>query len=358
MSLKPESPTDQQQVDEQKKSSSTAHSGTQELKPRKLVFSDNDDDVAESKAPVNQKASSSTELQVEEVETDAERLNNFLKYFITPSYLRKSVFKNLKPFESAKKLPKLPNLPFLHDTLGTSQYLQGLSVGTGTPSKVEKKKKTDKSKKSKKHDTNNTTNYIDIGASTYLELSNGCRVPVNTRVIVDTKTKSIVTAAEANWTNSKHRETSIETEEPTWGAQTFGGYKLRIADTFSQVLSEGPYSTTGYKYKAWVPCSEFTVSTSTSEATDTALKTIPLMTEDSIVKIQETLGDSAEDTDDVPVLLVFGKWKELSSVISADSDYFKDLAKPESLFDGRVRVGRDTRIEDAALIALAKIDGI
>lgn len=328
MSLKPKEAAEEKSVE------------SSEIKPKKMVFTEELDE---------QPAAPTSASAIESSQGDAERLAGFLNYFITPSYLRKSVFGDLKPYESAKKLPKLPNTPFLsHKASPSGQYL----VGLGVASKVDKKKH--KTKSSKKKSKKNETSFVNIGGAEYLELSNEAKVPVNARVVVDVQKKILVSVAEA----FKLPGDSIDTEEPAWttsGTAASLGYTVRIASSFGQIFTESPFAS-GYKFTACVPCSEFSVSASTKAATDSALSSISLITDDSF--LQKGISAEPSDTEAVPVLLVFGKWKELATSILADVENFKDLKTPESVFDGRVRVSRATRVEDAVLIALAKIDGI
>lgn len=330
MSLKPE------EVAEEK----AAESG--EIKPKKMVFTEELDET-----PATPTSASTTDSS----QGDAERLAGFLNYFVTPSYLRKSVFGDLKPYESAKKMPKLPNTPFLsHKASPNGQYL----VGLGVASKVDKKKSKSKSS-SKKKNKKDETSFVNIGGAEYLELSNKVKVPVNARVVVDVQNKTLVSAAEVFKLSAGE---SIETEEPSWTTSTESlGYTVRIASTFGQIFTESPFPS-GYKFTACVPCSEFSVSASTKSAADAALASISLITDDSLLKKGISAADDDNDSDPVPILLVFGKWKELAASIQADVENFKDLKAPELVFDGRVRVSRATRVEDAAMIALAKIEGI
>lgn len=73
---------------------------------------------------------------------EAIELAKLLQFFITPSYLRKAVFGDLKSLHYAKKLPKLPGLPFMNHE--KSRHLEGFAV----EGRIGKKKK--KGLKSKK----------------------------------------------------------------------------------------------------------------------------------------------------------------------------------------------------------------
>lgn len=279
---------------------------------------------------------------------ETELLAGLLRYFVTPSYLRKTVFTDLAQFEAAaKKLPKLPRVPFLsHSSSGNSsgsgKYLQGLSVSR----KVEKKKGKNKKKRQALRAEEELTPYINIGESKFLELSNGVKVPINSRVLVDLEKKAVVGVAEVYGKPDK--------EDPIWMPESFG-YSVREVSSFGQVFTECPYPD-GYKYTAWVPCAAEELSN--DSATKQALTTISLVEDESFLKQGVPQSDPTQKNEDIPVLLVFGGWPELSAAILADQATFAGMTEAEPLFDGRVRVSRATRVEDAALAVLGKIDGL
>ena len=283
-------------------------------------------------------------------ETDVKRLAGFLRYFVTPSYLRKSVFSNLSDYESAKKLPKLPRVPFLSHNSNGAKYLEGLSV----PRKIEKKKGKNKRKRKAMKAEEDLTSYINIGESEYLQLSNGVKIPIHSRVIVDKENKVVVSAAEAYGFGKKTGKLSAE--EPIWFPEAFG-YNVREVTNFGQVFTECLFPE-GYKYTAWVPCSEVEGSPESTKSTQQALDLISLIEEETFLKQGVPSSDPTNPKEDIPVLVVFGNWSELSTVILADQENFAGMVEAESLFDGRVRVSRAARIEDAALTILAKIDGL
>lgn len=188
------------------------------------------------------------------------------------------------------------------------------------------------------------TGFVNVGEAEFLQLSNGVKVPVHSRVIVDTKKKAVVSVAEVygKRTNS---------EDSIWTPETFG-YSVREVGSFGKVFTECPYPD-GYKYTAWVPCSE-----APDESATKALSSIALIQDESFLKDGVPPMDPAATKEDVPVLLVFGAWTDLSGAILADQESFAGLTEAEPLFDGRLRVSRAARIEDAALEALGKIDGL
>lgn len=281
--------------------------------------------------------------------SSAALLAGFLRYFITPSYLRKSVFKGeLSTYDPvAKKLPKLPRLPFLsHGESG--QYLQGLSV----PRKVDKKKGKSKRKRAAMRAEEELTSYVNIGGEELLQLSNGVKIPVHSRVLVDKQKKAVVSVADVY----KSDTTAPGNEDPIWTPDSFG-YSVREISAFGKVFTECPY-TDGYKYTAWVPCRAAAVTADKDEATTKALASIALISDETFLKAGVPQSDPAATREDIPVLLVFGDWPSLSRAILADQESFAGLTEADPLFDGRLREGRATQPEDAVLEALAKIDGL
>ena len=289
-SFKPES----EEKPEVKTTTNTNAGAAKDLKPKKLVFGDEplpkkvvfgEEEVkSESKSPV-----------VEEKTTSTDRLVNLLNYFVTPPNLRKTLFGDLKPFEAAKKLPKLINF-------SNSKYTIGVGASSG---KIEKKSS------SKKKDSNKTK-LVNIGLKEVLELSKD-KVQINSRVVVDPTSKKVVT--------------SSDDEE----AGRLLGYTVSVANDLNEILGNKKSS------KLWVPCDDFLASKSTAEITKAALQNIETVTDPATLKEN--------------VFLVFGKWKEI--IFSVEEQ--PENKTVEELFDGRVRSIKDARVEDAVLIALSKL---
>lgn len=289
-------------------------------------------------------------------------LAGFLRYFVTPSYLRKSVFPNdISSYQVARKLSKLPRVPFLSHEPG-SKYLQGLSVAR----KVEKKKGKNKRKKKAMRADEDMTGFVNIGEAEFLELSNGVKVPIHSSVIVDKEKKSVVGVVADIYAKPTP-------EDPIWTPGTFG-YSVRQVDSFGSVFTECPYSD-GYKYTAWVPCAQDTnndgndddasiserssaAAAAATAAEKQALSKISLIEDESFLKQGVPQSHPTGEGEDIAVLLVFGRWEDVSKAILADQESFAGLTEAEPLFDGRVRVSRATRIEDGALTVLGRIDGI
>ncbi|KAF5095511.1 hypothetical protein D0Z00_003125 [Geotrichum galactomycetum] len=270
--------------------------------------------------------------------SNGKRLTGYLNYFITPSYLRKQVFgSELSDYDAAQKFPKLSSLPFLSHS---GKYLVGISV----PRRIEKLKGKAAGKRKKKGQLaeEKLTTYINIGAEKYLQLSNGVKVPIHSRVIVNTESNAVVTATEAF---DVARNRKVRGDAAFWTPEGFG-YTVRHVAAFGQVFTESPYPD-GYKYTAWAPA---------REAADLpALNVITPLAESSFLKTGVPQADPKED---VPVLLVFGPWHDLSATILADQENFAGLDQAEPLFDGRLATSQAPSIEASVLNALARIDGL
>jgi predicted SPOUT superfamily RNA methylase MTH1 len=230
-----------------------------------------------------------------------------LQYFVTPSYLRKALFPDQTKFQYAKKLPKLPGLPFMNHS--GSKYMEGLTVA----GKVEKSKGRRKSKKQIMQET--VTEWVNIGNSQLFKLSQ--HVPIGTRVTVDLDNKQVVSPSAAYETGNF-------------------GYNVRIAPSFGKVFTESTYSS-GYSYTAYVPSDEFTVVSSESDKISAV----------SSIGILAAAGPH--------LLLVFGKWSALDSAICADTEQLGGLEDPATLFDGRLKIGHGFRTEDVVTVALARL---
>ncbi|KAF5126711.1 hypothetical protein DV495_003265 [Geotrichum candidum] len=286
--------------------------------------------LSKESTPASSESSSSS--------SNGKKLAGYLNYFITPSYLRKQVFgPEVSDYKAAQKLPKLSNLPFLsHD----GKYLVGFSV----PRRIEKLKGKSAGKRKKKGQLaeEKLTTYINIGAEKYLQLSNGVKVPIHSRVIVNTESNAVATAAEAFDVACNHK---VRGDTAFWTPEGFG-YTVRHVAAFGQVFTESPYPD-GYKYTAWAPA---------REAADLpALNSITLLPESSFLKTGVPQADPKED---VPVLLVLGPWRELSAAILADQENFAGLDQAEPLFDGRLANSQAPSTEASVLNALARIDGL
>lgn len=257
-------------------------------KPKKVVFEENEAKVGPASS------------------RDSIRAAELLQYFVTPSYLRNSVFDDSKPFQYAKKLPKPPGLPFLNQK---GRFLEGLTVGSKVIKSCKKK-----SKKSKQLDE--STEYVNVGLDEMLKLEE--RLPVNKRVTVDVRSRKTVKDVYSN--------------DKPFSCETFG-YRVRMASSFGRIFTESIFAD-GYSFTAFVPSEEFTGN---------------LVDASSKIRQVELLSNNKH------LLLIYGKWKEIERAVQADKDL--PPVEPFEMFDGRLQCRRGARTEDAVWMSLAKVDG-
>lgn len=359
---------------EEKPSAVTSSAGNAPVpsnKPKKIVFGEENDDLDEPESTKNAAEEASEDIEL----SDQDKLVGFLEYFVTPSYLRKSLFGNkLHLFDGpARRLPKLTGLPYLNHS--SSRYFVGLSVQRKIPGRKQRKtvsangrirKKKPKAKNTNPQETDPTiTGYVNIGEKKLFKLAEDVKVPVNSIVVVDKETATIVSPEQAfgpkpQKDSNKNDTSQFQTSNANWTKDGFA-YKVRKVESFGKVFTDCPFPS-GYRYTALAPCLEyFEDATGTSmegsklkKATDQALAEIPLIEEETFL----IKGITTTPGDEVPVLLVLGKWTELERSVLADREVLGALDKAQMIFDGRVRMGRGARVEDALLIALAKIEGL
>lgn len=107
--------------------------------------------------------------ETKELSKEAKLCARLLQYFVTPKHLRRALLGSQKPFQYARKLPKVPGLEKMPPTI-----VDGITV----------------QKHKKKRKSRGTTPYVQVGAEYLLELKT--EVPVNQRVSVDTQRKKVV----------------------------------------------------------------------------------------------------------------------------------------------------------------------
>ncbi|ANB13746.1 hypothetical protein AWJ20_4690 [Sugiyamaella lignohabitans] len=291
-------------------------------KPKKVVF-DEAGESSESKKDAKKES--------EGPSPECIRLASLLQYYITPSYLRNLLFTDLKPLQYAKKLPKIPGLPFLSHS--SSQFLEGLTVAGKLPRSatggVKKKKGSRKSKKQLQLEA--STEYVQIGEQNVLKLDNQ-RVPLGTRVTVDTKSKKVVSPKDAYTSSSGVLFTNKDSF----------GYTVRIAKTFGKIFSESIYPG-GYTYTAYVPSEEFVASSATAYE--------PIR---PIVDKKGTIFDGAKSSSHI--LLVYGRWADVNKAVQNDKEELNELDDATGIFDGRFAIRASGRTEDAILISLAQLE--
>lgn len=348
-------------------------------KPKKIVFGDDDDDDNKNGDKEDGKSADKDNSSGDEL-SEQDLLVGFLEYFVTPSYLRKSLFgEKLHVFEGpAQKLPKLTGLPYLNH--GSSRYFIGLSVQRRIPGSKQRKtvsangrrrkRKTNKNDANKDNDPS-VTGYVNIGFKKVMKLSDNAKVPVNSIVVVDKETGAVVSPELAFGPKASKKEnkdgnkkgefkTEFETSNPTWTKQGFA-YKVRKVGNFGKVFTESPYPS-GYRYTALAPCMEyFSDAVGTSMDSSKQQKSAEQALSEIAVIEEETFlikGITTTPGEDIPILLVLGKWSELEQTILSDGQELAGLEKAQMIFDGRLRMGRGSRVEDATLIALSKIEGL
>ncbi|CAN6633062.1 hypothetical protein TRVA0_014S00254 [Trichomonascus vanleenenianus] len=277
--------------------------------PKKIVFNEEEEEDKQDK-----------EEKLEPAETNGVRLSALLQYFITPSYLRTQLFgKSAKQFQYAKKLPKLPGLPFLNRS--DSKYLEGVTVRANVITNGGKVKKYKKGQlKSKKVlQLESMTNYVNVGRDALIKLDD--RVPVDARVTVDVEARKVVSPKVAYADSS---------------TKTFG-YVVRLAPSFGKIFTESSRPE-GYSYTVYVGCNQFITPSNEAEG-------IPSVTPQ---KLRE--GEKQH------LLLVFGRWAEVDGAVKSDED-LAGVESAKELFDARIesRSG-NCRVEDAVLATLAKLE--
>lgn len=259
--------------------------------------------------------------QKPELSERAVTLASLLQFFVTPDYLRKSIFTpetTTTNFEYAKKLPKLL-LPFMESR--DARYKEGMSIpmilNKNVKSKISKQKRNVKKAEAKGVELqpptiDGATPYINIGAAEPHELEYGESVPVGVRVTVDTKENKVVSAKEA------------------YGRDT--GYSVRVATDFSHIFTM-PSTPEGYDYTVWCPGGEFRQSELEPETQPKPILALP-----RTVKRP---------------LFVFGQWDHVEDAVKHDTALGVSGAK--ELFDSKVDFKRPVRVEDGVLVALDRL---
>ncbi|QHS75581.1 putative methyltransferase SPAR_M04260 [Saccharomyces paradoxus] len=211
-----------------------------------------------------------------------------LQYFVTPPYLRNTVFnEKFRPYLSAaSKLPRLSALPFTrYQKQDHGRYREGLTIKMQKPTLA--RKKTGKAFKQ--------TKYINIGKSEAMTLQSQL-VPINARVTIDTVTRKIVSPQEAYGDFT--------------GLESQYGYYTRIASSFTDLFMKGPLKE-GYTQSIYVPLT-------TGDTPIPELSSLPAVGTDS------------------NILLVFSAWDTLTRAFKLDQDQFVDCQGPQEFFDAQL----------------------
>ncbi|CAI4035777.1 hypothetical protein SMKI_13G4290 [Saccharomyces mikatae IFO 1815] len=211
-----------------------------------------------------------------------------LQYFVTPPYLRNTVFnEKFRPyFTAASKLPRLSTLPFTrYHKQDHGRYREGLTIRMQKPTLA--RKKTGKTFKQ--------TKYINIGKAEALALQSQL-VPINARVTIDTITRKIVSPQEAYGDFT--------------GLESQYGYYTRIASSFTELFMNGTIKE-GYTQSIYVP----------------------LTAGDIPIPELSSLPASGTDSN---ILLVISTWGTLVQAFNRDEDQFVDCQGPQEFFDAQL----------------------
>ncbi|EGV62931.1 hypothetical protein PSN45_001216 [Yamadazyma tenuis] len=254
--------------------------------------------------PVQQQIVPNQPQNVQENHNNHELFESLLQFFITPPYLVKAMLKDnkyTKKFKYAQTLPKLSTLPFMGNNGTHNDFKEGLSIPKKSPGN---KKQRNKLK---------VTKYVNIGHAQPFELTQ--EVPVNVRVTVDLKNKTIVSPLHAYG---------------VIGYKSSFGYHTRIARNFNEIFTKSAFPT-GYTSSIYVNCANYF----SSEPADT------------------TNNIQLNSSENNRVLLVFGNPKDLEFSFKQD----KSLSVPSftDLFDQKLCIPPTIKVEDAVLIALTKL---
>ena len=259
--------------------------------------------------PVAQSAAKQSALRdSEDLDSNGLLFATLLQYFVAPPYLTKALFRQSKynkKFKYAEKLPKLSNLPFMNNNRVGDHFREGLTTPKHTPKVQKRGKKTSVTKLK-------VTKYVNIGEETPLELE-GKEVPVNIRVTVDLKNKKIVSPKVAyGYSGSK---------------STFG-YYVRLAKLITAIFTELSFPQ-GYSDSIFINANDY--FTNGPETSLAAASTV-------------TRGN---------VLLVVGKLDDFLRSFSRET--IEGVSDLTDMFDSELKIPAGMRVEDAVMVALAKL---
>ena len=299
---------------------------------KKVVFGDDDEDT-NSSSPVaptttTSKTESKDDATVNDGIDDALLLASLLQFFLTPPYLIKTMFlPRLNPkfssilpkFKYAFKLPKIPNLPFMQNNNVHEHYKEGIIIPRATP-KI--KSKTSSKLVSSPHKVT-VSKYVNIGESEAMQLEIARELPVYSRVTVDVRNKTIVSAKQAYGVN---------------GHKLSFGYHVRMVNDvqFNKVFTGSPVAD-GYSQTIFVNCDDY------FDKWGKTVEDVPLLKEKS-------------DVDNVLVILGnYGTIQRNFLHDEAKDTIFEGLDSVLKLFDYRLDIPKGCKIEDAILVALTKL---
>ncbi|EGW35406.1 uncharacterized protein SPAPADRAFT_58623 [Spathaspora passalidarum NRRL Y-27907] len=267
------------------------------------------------------------EIQEETTEDDkAILLASLLQFFITPPYLVKTMFSPalnpnfksiLAKFKYAFKLPKITTLPFMNNNQTYKDFKEGIIIPKETP-KVRRKTSVKKVKAANKV---TVSKYVNIGEAQALELNIKREIPINSRVTVDLKNKTIVSPLQAYG---------------IVGHKAAFGYHVRVVKQFSKLFTECPIPE-GYSSSVYVNCDVYFGSN--EKISD--LTNLPQL--------------EVNSADKNNVLVVVGNYKYLQTSFEDDKTNLEGVESVSQMFDGKLTIPTGVKIEDAVLISLAKL---
>lgn len=252
---------------------------------------------------------SSTDRANERAQTErgheAVLLATLLQYFVTPPYLVKSLFKanERAQLKHATKLPKISAF-VISSRLESGNFREGLSIPKRTPKVSAKSKKTNLQRKLQ------VTKFVNIGKEKPLVLD-GQDVPVNVRVTVDLAQRKVV---------------SPQVAYGLQGSNVSFGYSVRYAGSISSIYTELSVSG-GYTETAFVEADDYFSGNSRDPIPSFAKK------------------------DKGTTLLLVGKWLDFENCAARDAN----ISSMMDVIDCEIKVPKSLRVEDAAIISLAKI---
>lgn len=239
---------------------------------------------------------------------------SLLQYFITPPYLISETFKGVdlpdNVFSRAKKYQSIPNLPAFE----SDKFKEGISI-TKKPSNWSKTHPEFQAKSANGRvkplpKGAKVTKFVQIGREKCIELKDD--VELNRRLTIDLANGTVTTPNKAYGKNN------------VLGVY---GYEVRLAnkliDVWTDTKIQGGYTSSGF-----VPGGEF------HSAVDSTLK------------------EERKKTEDGNLLVVVGQWGKFDKLLE---ECGLDGVKLGELFDFKVTVPKQLRIEDALMIGLGRV---
>lgn len=245
-------------------------------------------------------------------------LASLLQFFITPPYLIKTIFNKInsqnpqiiKKFKYAYKLPKITTLPFMNDS--KSHFKEGITVSKKSPKIIKKGKVVKNTKKIE------VTKYVNIGEAEPLKLNIKQDIPINSRVTIDLTNKTIVSPKQAYGSEGN--------------LSTFG-YYVRICKKFSQIFTESSIET-GYSKSVFINCDDYYLKHQ---------------------KQVESLANYKPENENI--ILIIGNYQDYQQSFQKDKLNLLGVENMIHMFDNKLDIPANVRIEDCLLMALTKING-